>query len=113
MVWRMSETVDKFEDEVTALESQVLSDNPGDSRVELAHLRKQTIVAAIFLPLGFFTGLMGIKVGGMPGVESMVEVAQAIYSDVKVRGQVVPRFSPSTNPIPATVFQKTVTLDKP
>lgn len=29
-----------------------------------------TIVAAIFLPLGFFTGLMGINVGGMPGVES-------------------------------------------
>ncbi|RJY09234.1 zinc transporter ZntB [Aurantiacibacter aquimixticola] len=27
-----------------------------------------TIVAAIFLPLGFLTGLMGINVGGMPGV---------------------------------------------
>ena len=25
--------------------------------------------ATIFLPLGFFTGLMGINVGGMPGVE--------------------------------------------
>lgn len=29
-----------------------------------------TIVAAIFLPLGFFTGLMGINVGGMPGIDS-------------------------------------------
>ena len=28
-----------------------------------------TIVAGIFLPLGFLTGLMGINVGGMPGVE--------------------------------------------
>lgn len=28
-----------------------------------------TIVAALFLPLGFFTGLMGINVGGMPGIE--------------------------------------------
>ncbi|MDH3994359.1 MAG: zinc transporter ZntB [Gammaproteobacteria bacterium] len=27
-----------------------------------------SIVAAVFLPLGFFTGLMGINVGGMPGV---------------------------------------------
>lgn len=27
-----------------------------------------TIVAAIFLPLGFFTGLMGVNVGGMPGI---------------------------------------------
>lgn len=29
-----------------------------------------TLVATIFLPLGFFTGLMGINVGGMPGVEN-------------------------------------------
>ncbi len=28
-----------------------------------------SIVAAIFLPLGFLTGLLGINVGGMPGVE--------------------------------------------
>ncbi|OLQ93455.1 magnesium transporter CorA [Vibrio panuliri] len=31
-----------------------------------------TVIAAIFLPLGFFTGLMGINVGGMPGVDSSV-----------------------------------------
>lgn len=29
-----------------------------------------SIVAAVFLPLGFFTGLLGINVGGMPGAES-------------------------------------------
>ena len=29
-----------------------------------------SIVAAIFLPLGFLTGLLGINVGGMPGVGS-------------------------------------------
>ncbi len=28
------------------------------------------VVAGIFLPLGFVTGLLGINVGGMPGVES-------------------------------------------
>ena len=28
-----------------------------------------TIVAAVFLPLGFLTGLLGINVGGVPGVE--------------------------------------------
>ena len=28
-----------------------------------------TLVATVFLPLGFLTGLMGINVGGMPGVE--------------------------------------------
>ncbi|MEQ8515269.1 MAG: zinc transporter ZntB [Chromatocurvus sp.] len=31
-----------------------------------------SLVAAIFLPLGFFTGLMGINVGGMPGVDDAV-----------------------------------------
>lgn len=29
-----------------------------------------SVVAAIFLPLGFLTGLFGINVGGMPGVET-------------------------------------------
>ena len=29
---------------------------------------KLTVVAGIFLPLGFLTGLLGINVGGMPGV---------------------------------------------
>lgn len=29
-----------------------------------------SVISAIFLPLGFFTGLMGINIGGMPGVNS-------------------------------------------
>ena len=29
-----------------------------------------SIVAAIFLPLGFLTGLLGINVGGMPGADT-------------------------------------------
>ena len=28
-----------------------------------------SIVAAVFLPLGFLTGLLGINVGGIPGTE--------------------------------------------
>jgi len=28
-----------------------------------------TLVAAIFLPLGFITGLLGVNVGGVPGVD--------------------------------------------
>jgi len=31
-----------------------------------------SIVTGVFLPLGFLTGLLGINVGGMPGVESKV-----------------------------------------
>ena len=37
------------------------------------HLNKRlyllSIVAAIFLPLSFFTGLLGINVGGIPGTD--------------------------------------------
>jgi zinc transporter len=29
-----------------------------------------SVIAAVFLPLGFITGLLGINVGGMPGVDS-------------------------------------------
>jgi zinc transporter len=29
-----------------------------------------SVIAAVFLPLGFLTGLMGINIGGMPGVDN-------------------------------------------
>ena len=135
IVRRMSDTVDNFEDDASALEDRVLSGTDRTLRYDLSLLRKQrealnrlimekmswmtssyqmqlreigdrlvrhiedidavreraalaqeellsvvseqmnermyvlSLVAAIFLPLGFFTGLMGINVGGMPGVE--------------------------------------------
>lgn len=37
-----------------------------------------SVVTAIFLPLGFLTGLFGINIGGMPGVDS--EAAFAFFS---------------------------------
>lgn len=146
IVRRMSDTVDKLEDDLLEIEEQLFSNDPSVTRSALLQLRKQsigirryiapqrealnrligeplswldelnglqlrsiadrqirhiedidaireqagmikdelnsniaeqmnkrsyvlTIVAAIFLPLGFFTGLMGINVAGMPGVE--------------------------------------------
>lgn len=45
-----------------------------------------TLVAAIFLPLGFLTGLMGINVGGMPGLDDplafwvVVGICAAIFA---------------------------------
>jgi len=146
IVRRMSDTVDKLEDDLLEIEEQLFTSEPSATRSELLQLRKQsigirryiapqrealnrligepiswldelnglqlrsiadrqirhiedidaireqasmikeelnsniaeqmnrrsyvlTIVAAIFLPLGFFTGLMGINVAGMPGVE--------------------------------------------
>lgn len=147
LVWRMSDTVDMFEDRIGELEDSALSDDRSSLRYDLSNLRRQTItlrrylspqreafsrlmvekvswlnessqirmrevsdrlirhiedidavreraavtheellsrmseqlnqrmyvlsiVAAIFLPLGFFTGLLGINVGGIPGAEN-------------------------------------------
>lgn len=149
ITWRMSGTVDNLEEQMDALEQDVLADRVSGMRLALAQLRKQclslrrylapqreamnrlcaepiswidelnrlrlreindrlirhiedidtvreraavaqeelmtqvseamnrrayvfTVVATIFLPLGFFTGLMGINVGGMPGVEAQL-----------------------------------------
>lgn len=146
LIWRMSETVDQFEDRVAELEEMVLAVDSSSLRYELATLRRQAIsirrylaperealsrliiekvswlddgsrlqlrevndrlirhiedidavreraavtqeelqsrlseqmnsrmyvlsvVAAIFLPLGFFTGLLGVNVGGIPGTD--------------------------------------------
>lgn len=45
-----------------------------------------TIVAAVFLPLGFLTGLLGINVGGMPGVDSGAAFAWVCIGLVALTG---------------------------
>lgn len=44
--------------------SSILSDKMN------SNLYMLSLIAAIFLPLGFFTGLLGINVGGIPGAEN-------------------------------------------
>ena len=34
-----------------------------------------SVIAAIFLPLGFLTGLLGVNIGGIPGVNSPIAFA--------------------------------------
>lgn len=147
MVWRMSDTIDQYEEMIDDLENRVLDAKDSELRYELSSLRRSVIamrrylaperdalarliidksrwldegnrmrlrevadrlmrhvedldavrerasvtheellsriseqmnqrmymlsvVAAIFLPLGFLTGLLGINVGGIPGAES-------------------------------------------
>ena len=52
--------------------AMVLQDQLSDQRAEEMNRNMMilSVVAAIFLPLGFLTGLFGINVGGMPGVDS-------------------------------------------
>lgn len=71
------EIVDKLrrylEDLNVSKESAIVLQDEFDSRAAADSNHTMyilSIVAAIFLPLGFLTGLLGINVGGMPGVES-------------------------------------------
>ena len=66
-VTRLTEEIDAARER-----AMVLQDQLADQRAEEMNRNMMilSIVAAIFLPLGFLTGLFGINVGGMPGVES-------------------------------------------
>jgi len=64
---RLAEELDAIRDRAQVVHDQIM-----DARAEA--MNKQmlllSVVAAIFLPLGLLTGLLGINVGGMPGVEN-------------------------------------------
>jgi zinc transporter len=61
---RLSEELDAIRDRAQVVHDQIM-----DSRAE--RINRQTlvlaVVAALFLPLGLITGLLGINVGGIPG----------------------------------------------
>jgi len=69
MVTRMTEEIDAARER-----AMVLQDQLADQRAEEMNRNMMilSVVAAIFLPLGFLTGLLGINVGGMPGADNPV-----------------------------------------
>ena len=64
-VTRFTEELHEIRDRAQILNSEL-------NNAEAQRLNKITymfsVVATIFLPLGFLTGLMGINIGGIPGV---------------------------------------------
>ena len=66
-VTRLGEELDAIRDR-----AQVVHDQLMDKRAETMNRRMLvlSVVAAIFLPLGLLTGLLGINVGGIPGAEN-------------------------------------------
>lgn len=64
---RIIELLDAIRERATLLHEEMANRN-----VEIANNNTYvlTIVAAIFLPLGFLTGLLGINVGGVPGMDN-------------------------------------------
>ena len=66
-ITRFVEELDSFRER-----SQVISDEVTNILTERLNenMYALSVVAAIFLPLGFLTGLLGINIGGIPGVEN-------------------------------------------
>ena len=63
-VTRLAEELDAIRDR-----AQIVQEQLADRRAEAmnANMMLLSVVAAIFLPLGLITGLLGMNVGGMPG----------------------------------------------
>lgn len=73
----LRETVDRLLRYIESLDtvrerSMVIKDDIANQLAESSNrtLYVLSIISAIFLPLGFLTGLLGINVGGMPGVDN-------------------------------------------
>ena len=73
----LRDTADKLQRYVEELDTareraMVLKDDIANQLAEATNrtLYALAIISAVFLPLGFLTGLLGVNVGGMPGVEN-------------------------------------------
>lgn len=64
---RIGEELDTIRDRTTVLQEQIIEQRSERMNQRLFVL---SIISAVFLPLGFVTGLFGVNVGGMPGVNS-------------------------------------------
>lgn len=64
---RISEELESVRDRAQIIQEQIAEQRAEEMNTRLFVL---SIISAIFLPLGFITGLFGVNVGGMPGVDS-------------------------------------------
>lgn len=64
---RLAEDLDLARERAVVIQEQIV-----EQRAEAMNQRLfvLAIISAVFLPLGFFTGLFGVNIGGMPGVDS-------------------------------------------
>jgi len=65
-VTRLSEELDAIRDRAQVVQDQIMEHR---SEVMNQQMLILSVVAAIFLPLGLLTGLLGINVGGIPGAD--------------------------------------------
>lgn len=65
-VTRMTEDIDAARERAMVLQDQLTDQRAEEMNRNMMIL---SVAAAVFLPLGFITGLFGVNVGGMPGVD--------------------------------------------
>ncbi len=61
------EDIDSIKDKISLIQEEI-SNNLSEQLNQRMYIL--SIISAIFLPLGFLTGLLGINVGGIPGAEN-------------------------------------------
>lgn len=64
---RLAEDLDLARERAVVIQEQIVEQRAESMNQKLFVL---AIISAVFLPLGFLTGLFGINIGGMPGVDS-------------------------------------------
>ncbi len=66
-VIRINESIDFYLEQIQLIKADIEQDQ-AEKMNRNTYLF--TVIAAIFLPVGFLTGLLGINIGGMPGVDN-------------------------------------------
>ncbi|MDF2184792.1 zinc transporter ZntB [Grimontia hollisae] len=64
---RINESIDFYIDQINLYQTNV---NQQQAEVMNRNTYLFSVIAGIFLPAGFFTGLLGVNIGGIPGVEN-------------------------------------------
>lgn len=82
-ITRLAEDLDTVRERSTVLQEQIVEQRAEAMNERLFVL---AIISAIFLPLGFFTGLFGVNVGGMPGVNSAIAFTLLCLSMLGILG---------------------------
>lgn len=67
VLMRISEELEAVRDRAQIVQEQIVEQRAEEMNTRLFVL---SIISAVFLPLGFITGLFGVNVGGMPGVDN-------------------------------------------
>ncbi|MDX1509237.1 MAG: CorA family divalent cation transporter, partial [Woeseiaceae bacterium] len=74
-ITRYLEDLDLMRERTVVLQEELLSQLAQQQNTRMYVL---SVVAAVFLPLTFVTGLLGMNVGGLPGVDSAAGFAASV-----------------------------------